>query len=83
MEKKYVLDWQHDYLHNAYPVYSLNYVERVELILKALKRFKNLELAGRNGLFFYSHLHDQMRFGKDLIEKLLEKQLEASKSVAT
>jgi hypothetical protein len=26
---------------------------------------------GRAGLFFYSHLHDQLRFGKDYVEAFL------------
>jgi len=83
LEGKCVLDWRQHYLPNAYPVYSLDYAERVKLILSELGRFKNLALAGRNGLFFYSHLHDQMRFGKDYAAMLQASRREARRSIAT
>jgi protoporphyrinogen oxidase len=70
LKRDLVLDWKHDYLFNAYPVYSLDYAEKVQRITDAVSEFKNLDLAGRNGLFYYSHLHDQMRFGKDYIASL-------------
>lgn len=37
----------------------------------SLARIANLDVVGRAGLFFYSHLHDQLRFGKDYVEDLL------------
>lgn len=70
VDRRSALDWQHHYLHNAYPVYALDYAEKVKLIIDALGKFRNLHLIGRNGLFFYSHLHDQMRSGKDYVNKL-------------
>jgi protoporphyrinogen oxidase len=70
IDRKWILDWRHHYLSHAYPVYSLEYEEKVDLIMNSLSRFKNLALAGRNGLFFYSHLHDQMRFAKDYVATL-------------
>jgi protoporphyrinogen oxidase len=82
LERTCVLDWQHHYLSNAYPVYSLDYAERVKLIIDALAKYKNLDLVGRNGLFFYSHLHDQMRFGKDYVAKLkTRQQIESRESI--
>jgi protoporphyrinogen oxidase len=65
-----VLDWRHHFLPNAYPVYSLEYEEHLEKALEFLQRFKNLHTLGRNGTFFYSHLHDQFRFGENYISKL-------------
>jgi len=70
LKRDLVLDWKHHYLFNAYPVYSLDYAEKVGRITDALSEIKNLDLAGRNGLFYYSHLHDQMRFGKDYVASL-------------
>ena len=55
---------------NAYPVYSLNYGARVARIIEALGSISNLDLIGRGGQFFYTHLHDQLRFGKDYIARL-------------
>ena len=67
-----VLEWRHHFLPNAYPVYSLNYASRVAQITDALSAISNLDLIGRGGQFFYSHLHDQLRFGKDYVASLME-----------
>jgi protoporphyrinogen oxidase len=67
-----VLEWRHHFLPNAYPVYSLNYAARVSQIVDALSAISNLDLIGRGGQFFYSHLHDQLRFGKDYVAGLRE-----------
>lgn len=67
-----VLEWRHHFLPNAYPVYSLNYASRVSQIMDALSAISNLDLIGRGGQFFYSHLHDQLRFGKDYVAGLPE-----------
>ena len=79
----WVLDWQHHYLPNAYPVYSLDYAQRVRLILDEISRFENLDIAGRNGLFFYSHVHDQMRFAKDYVNGLRTHTGEVRKELAS
>ncbi len=69
-----VIEWRHHLLRNAYPVYSLNYSKAVGVIRDALAQIDNLDLIGRAGLFFYSHLHDQLRFGKDYAKALMESQ---------
>jgi protoporphyrinogen oxidase len=66
-----VIEWKHHYLANAYPVYTRNYAERVTIIRDALGAIANLDTIGRAGLFHYSHLHDQLRFGKDYVARLL------------
>jgi protoporphyrinogen oxidase len=66
-----ILDWRHILLPNAYPVYSIGFEARVEAIIDEASQVKNLVLLGRNGTFFYSHLHNQMRFARDLIESIL------------
>jgi len=38
--------------------------------MDALSAILNLDLIGRGGQFFYSHLHDQLRFGKDYVAGL-------------
>jgi protoporphyrinogen oxidase len=67
-----VLEWEHHFLPNAYPVYSLNYAARVTQVIEGLSAISNLDLIGRGGQFFYSHLHDQLRFGKDYVARLSE-----------
>ncbi len=65
-----ILGWRHLLLPNAYPVYSLGFADQVDLIARQASQVQNLELLGRNGTFFYSHLHNQMRFAKDLIRRI-------------
>jgi protoporphyrinogen oxidase len=71
LEPREVVDWQHHLLANAYPVYTRNYAREVRVVRDALARIANLDVIGRAGLFFYSHLHDQLRFGKDYVDGLL------------
>jgi protoporphyrinogen oxidase len=76
-----VIESKHHYLANAYPVYTQNYAERVSTIRDSLKPIVNLDTIGRAGLFYYSHLHDQLRFGKNYVASLLNRdgsRLEAS-----
>ena len=65
-----VVEWRHHWLANAYPVYALDYQARVETIRCALSAIANLDTIGRAGTFFYSSLHDQLRFGKDYVAGL-------------
>lgn len=57
-------------IFHAYPVLSLNYQENITQINKYLSNFKNLYLTGRNGLFTYSHIHDQMISAKKILNDI-------------
>jgi protoporphyrinogen oxidase len=70
LEPRAVLGHETRMLHNAYPVYSLDYAEHVAAIGEALAEIENLDLLGRGGLFWYSHLHDQLRCAKDYVRSL-------------
>jgi len=72
IDRAEVIEWRHHMLRNAYPVYSLDYASAVEVIRKGVAEFENLDLTGRGGLFFYSHLHDQMGFGRDYVKGLAQ-----------
>ncbi len=61
-------------LSNAYPVMEIGYEQACETILRELARFRNLRMAGRSGTFFYSHLHDMMRGGRDVAEEMARAQ---------
>lgn len=70
IEASSVLEWRHHLLPSAYPVYELGYERHVETILDGLPTLENLHVLGRGGRFFYSHLHDQMRAGRDFVAGL-------------
>ena len=53
----------------AYPVLALDSENTIRVLNDYLARFANLKLAGRNSLFSYTHLHDQMKAGRELIER--------------
>jgi protoporphyrinogen oxidase len=65
-----VVEWRHHPLPNAYPVYALGWSRTVAEMVAGLRSIRNLDLLGRGGLFFYSHLHDQLRLGKDYVREL-------------
>ncbi|MDP8234633.1 MAG: FAD-dependent oxidoreductase [Candidatus Saelkia tenebricola] len=45
-------------IDNAYPVYTLDFVEKKDDFLDYLKVFKNIKLAGRQGLFWYNNMDE-------------------------
>jgi protoporphyrinogen oxidase len=60
-------------LPHAYPILELGYEDGVLPALTYLRRFRNLRLAGRNGCFEYTHLHDLMRQGLDAARDYVER----------
>jgi protoporphyrinogen oxidase len=55
-------------LSRAYPVLEIGYEDKVQQIFAFLNKFSNLKISGRNGKFTYTHIHDMMRFGKEIID---------------
>ena len=68
----HVVETRQHFLPNAYPVYASGYSRDVSLVGEGLERIANLETLGRSGNFVYSHLHDQLRFGRDYVRKEVE-----------
>jgi protoporphyrinogen oxidase len=58
-------------INHAYPVLELGFEEKIQKIITFLKCLNNLKLSGRSGKFVYTHLHDMMKFGKDIIEEFI------------
>jgi protoporphyrinogen oxidase len=56
-------------MKNAYPILELGFEEKVQGIFTFLKDFENLRISGRNGKFLYTHVHDMMQFGKEIIDE--------------
>ncbi len=67
-----VIESRQHFIANAYPVYTNDYARDVSLIREALACIVNLETIGRAGRFVYSHVHDQLRFGKDYVRTLTD-----------
>lgn len=69
IQEKDIIDTTVLRLPVAYPVLEKGVHEKIQKIIVFLKKFSNLEISGRNGKFLYAHVHDMMRFGKDIIDK--------------
>jgi protoporphyrinogen oxidase len=54
-------------MKDAYPILELGVDQKIEQIFAYLKRFENLRISGRNGRFLYTHVHDMLQFGKDIM----------------
>jgi protoporphyrinogen oxidase len=67
-----IIESRHHFIANAYPVYTNGYASDVSVIREGLEGIRNLETVGRAGRFVYSHLHDQLRYGKDHVRKLTD-----------
>jgi protoporphyrinogen oxidase len=57
-------------MRRAYPVVEVGVETSVEEVLAWISRLGNLRTAGRVGSFAYTHLHDQLRAGRDLVAEL-------------
>lgn len=68
---RHVVEWRAHTIPNAYPVYARDYARDVAAVREALARFENLQTLGRAGGFVYSHLHDQLRYGRDCVAALV------------
>ena len=55
----------------AYPVYRVDYKERLAVVESHLRRIGNLEVCGRQGAFWYGSTAQGIRQGLDLVSRLL------------
>jgi protoporphyrinogen oxidase len=58
-------------MHHAYPVLNLETEKTVAMLYEYVGKFQNLRISGRNGKFLYTHLHDMLRFGWEVIDDLI------------
>lgn len=56
---------------NTYPVYDIEYPERLEGLLSALAKFKELRLLGRTGTFWYNNMDHSIRMAFDLVKDIM------------
>ncbi|HET6846974.1 MAG TPA: hypothetical protein VFH29_09065, partial [Anaerolineales bacterium] len=65
-----VMEGQVVRIPHAYPVLEAGIEDKIAQLLAYLHGFTNLRTIGRNGRFTYTHVHDMLRFGKDVIDEL-------------
>jgi protoporphyrinogen oxidase len=54
-------------LRHAYPVLEKDFEDRLARVIAYLEEFSNLHLSGRNGLFSYSFIHDNIAVSRDIV----------------
>lgn len=58
-------------IDHAYPILEQGFEENLKTLSTSLARFKNIKISGRNGRFYAVHIHDVMRWGKDIIAEFI------------
>jgi protoporphyrinogen oxidase len=56
---------------DAYPIYTLNYLEDLKNVKGELSKINNLMLAGRTGLFWYNNMDNCVENGLEVAEDIL------------
>ena len=46
----------------------IGFEDKINQIFSYLDSIKNLRISGRNGKFLYTHVHDMMQFGREIID---------------
>tara|TARA_Y100000589_G_scaffold291210_1_gene294575 strand:- start:1306 stop:2619 length:1314 start_codon:yes stop_codon:yes gene_type:complete len=57
-------------IKNAYPVLEYRFDEKINKLRNYLSKFNNLKISGRNGLFSYTHIHDQFINARHIVNTL-------------
>lgn len=56
----------------AYPLFEVGYIKHYDKIIDYLKRFKNLHIAGRGGMFRYYNMDHAIETGIEIARKILK-----------
>lgn len=67
IEKVYI-----EKITNAYPIYTLDFVENRKKAESNLSKFKNLTIAGRSGLFWYNNMDDSIENGLETADNIVK-----------
>lgn len=70
IREKDILGCADEKITHAYPVLEKDYQQKMAKIFDYLSRFTNLEISGRSGLFKYLWIHNLIREGKNISERI-------------
>ncbi|MBU1627702.1 FAD-dependent oxidoreductase [bacterium] len=66
-----VMDCFSTYAPHAYPIYDLDYKEKIKTLLDYLDRFENLLSCGRQGLYRYNNMDHSIKMGLKAAEHVI------------
>lgn len=69
--KANVIDARIERLEDSYPIYRKDYPSHLDTARQQLSKFRNLQLAGRTGLFWYNNMDHSMENAMQLTKRLL------------
>jgi UDP-galactopyranose mutase len=58
-------------VENVYPIYTLDYLHRLERTMNRLAHIQNLVLLGRTGTFWYNNMDHSIRSGLECADDIL------------
>jgi protoporphyrinogen oxidase len=61
-----IVDLHIERIRNTYPIYTIDYRERLQAAMAALNRYENLLMLGRTGTFWYNNMDHSIRQALDL-----------------
>ena len=60
----------------AYPVLEAGFDDITRTLLDYLSRFENLHVSGRGGRFAYTHVHDLIHAGREIVRRFLPAEID-------
>tara|TARA_B100000927_G_scaffold290628_1_gene290016 strand:+ start:782 stop:2107 length:1326 start_codon:yes stop_codon:yes gene_type:complete len=73
IERDFIIESLVYRINDAYPVLEYNFEDKINQLSNYLSCFRNLKILGRNGLFEYSHIHDQFISARKIINEIKKK----------
>lgn len=58
---------------NTYPVYSIDYLKKIDSTIQDLSKYKNLRLLGRCGMFWYNNMDHSIKAAMVLARNMINK----------
>jgi len=69
--KNVVKDIHIERIPDTYPIYDIDYLDKLEVVRGKLRKFHNLFLAGRTGLFWYNNMDHSIENAMGVVEKVV------------
>jgi protoporphyrinogen oxidase len=66
-----LMDYFSTKVKHAYPIYDLNYIEKLKNAFELFMRYQNLAVCGRQGLYRYNNMDHSMMMGYITAEHIL------------
>lgn len=66
-----IIDIKFERIPNVYPIYTMDYYEKLEKVMKELEGFENLRLIGRTGTFWYNNMDHSIKMSLEMADSII------------